>query len=193
MTRRRSDDLQKARELGTHTPAEWFTLIVQFDARCAYCAKRGDLTKDHVLPIRWGGSDAIENIVPACGACNSWKHDYSGRGLVDGVPRAVALGIPLAEAELVIEAENERAVEAVVEVHQAFAAGGDPLTMRRTKDQAWRARQAAEESGVLRRRMRAAIEAVGLDPHEADTAFPPRDGWATRITAQSQDSYSERS
>ena len=36
------------------------------------------LTKDHVIPISRGGSDAIDNIVGACLTCNKRKHRKTG-------------------------------------------------------------------------------------------------------------------
>ena len=32
-------------------------------------------TRDHVIPISKGGNNTKENIVPACGSCNSKKKD----------------------------------------------------------------------------------------------------------------------
>lgn len=43
---------------------------------CAYCGtkvNRGTATMDHVLPISKGGKTNWENIVTACGPCNSRK------------------------------------------------------------------------------------------------------------------------
>lgn len=45
---------------------------------CQFCAQRfaaEDLTFDHVLPRSRGGKTTWENIVTACGACNSVKGD----------------------------------------------------------------------------------------------------------------------
>ncbi|MEP6484860.1 MAG: HNH endonuclease [Rudaea sp.] len=43
---------------------------------CLYCGEhysRGDLTRDHVIPLSKGGQDAWENCVTACLACNVYK------------------------------------------------------------------------------------------------------------------------
>ena len=51
-------------------------LIEDYGHRCAYCGKKIEkLTMDHVVPISRGGNHSIDNIVPACGSCNSSKHD----------------------------------------------------------------------------------------------------------------------
>lgn len=56
----------------------WQAILLQFNHRCAYCL-RGDkkLTQDHMIPTSKGGEDIPENVVPACGACNSRKGDRS--------------------------------------------------------------------------------------------------------------------
>ena len=51
--------------------------VMQRDGHaCVYCGCRENLCLDHVKPLFHGGSDAIENLVTACKACNSGK---SGR------------------------------------------------------------------------------------------------------------------
>lgn len=64
---------QCARELGTHTDADWRDLLQAQGFHCYYCRDhRADLVKDHKTPISRGGSDAIDNIVAACSKCN-WQ------------------------------------------------------------------------------------------------------------------------
>jgi HNH endonuclease len=51
--------------------------------KCVYCGldgskshdawSRGRFNLDHWIPRSWGGTDAIENLRSACGACNSAK------------------------------------------------------------------------------------------------------------------------
>jgi len=53
--------------------AEWRELVARHDGRCAYCGVEGKLEPDHRLPIKRGGSNSIENILPACGPCNRRK------------------------------------------------------------------------------------------------------------------------
>ena len=43
---------------------------------CLYCGQqfaRGQLTRDHVVPLSHGGADSWENVVSACGHCNARK------------------------------------------------------------------------------------------------------------------------
>jgi 5-methylcytosine-specific restriction endonuclease McrA len=58
---------------GSHTYAEWQARLAEFANRCAYCGIRASLTRDHVIPLALGGSNAIDNIVPACRQCNARK------------------------------------------------------------------------------------------------------------------------
>jgi len=75
--RAETQNARRARQIangGSHTRAEWIALKYAFENRCAYCAATGRLTKDHATPLARGGSDYIENIVPACLPCNQRKH-----------------------------------------------------------------------------------------------------------------------
>lgn len=57
-----------------HTVSEWEWKLVEYDYHCAYCGKLSNkLQKDHVLPVSRGGTDNIDNIVPACSRCNQSK------------------------------------------------------------------------------------------------------------------------
>lgn len=59
---------------GSHTEAEWLALCEHYQHKCAACHQNRKLTRDHVIPLSMGGSDAIDNIQPLCGKCNSKKH-----------------------------------------------------------------------------------------------------------------------
>jgi hypothetical protein len=47
---------------------------------CAYCGDDGSLSLDHLVPRAVGGSDSGDNLVYACGSCNSSK---GARDLLD--------------------------------------------------------------------------------------------------------------
>ena len=59
---------------GAFTAAEWLALIAQYGGRCAYCGQVAALQADHRTPLSRGGTNAIGNILPACGRCNASKH-----------------------------------------------------------------------------------------------------------------------
>ncbi len=64
---------------GSFTWAEWQQRLEGFGHRCAYCGASGiPLTRDHVVPIARGGSNVIDNIVPACASCNRRKGTRTG-------------------------------------------------------------------------------------------------------------------
>lgn len=63
---------------GNHTDDQWKSLVEQYNHQCLRCGSRCcKLTRDHVIPIIKGGSNAIDNIQPLCGHCNSAKGDLS--------------------------------------------------------------------------------------------------------------------
>ena len=62
---------------GSHTLGEWERLKAQYDWTCPSCERREPeikLTEDHIISIKLGGSNNIENIQPLCQSCNSKKH-----------------------------------------------------------------------------------------------------------------------
>lgn len=57
------------------TSAQWLEVLKANKYRCFYCKQTTQLTIDHVIALSKGGQHAKENVVPACGSCNSQKHD----------------------------------------------------------------------------------------------------------------------
>ena len=70
-----SSNKRRAAAAGTHfTFREWEALLVYHGSRCAYCGSADRIEADHRIPLHRGGSNAIENILPACRHCNRRKH-----------------------------------------------------------------------------------------------------------------------
>ena len=72
--------LKRARKLnaiGEYTPDEFTSTCEEFSWCCCYCGKsvtEKTVTIDHAVPISKGGSNYIENLLPACRKCNSSKN-----------------------------------------------------------------------------------------------------------------------
>ena len=58
---------------GHFTAAEWLELVRHFGDDCGYCGGPGPLQADHRIPLSRGGTNFIENIIPACPRCNQRK------------------------------------------------------------------------------------------------------------------------
>lgn len=56
------------------TAADWSACLEWFEGVCCYCGKAEPLTQDHAVPVTAGGGYVPENILPACGSCNSRKN-----------------------------------------------------------------------------------------------------------------------
>ena len=63
---------------GAFTTDEWKDLVRTYAGRCAYCGQTAPLEPDHRVALSRGGSNWIENILPACRRCNARKHRMSG-------------------------------------------------------------------------------------------------------------------
>jgi 5-methylcytosine-specific restriction endonuclease McrA len=65
---------RKFAAVGSFTSAEWLALVEAHAGRCAYCGEIGPLQADHRTPLSRGGTNTIDNILPACQKCNARKH-----------------------------------------------------------------------------------------------------------------------
>jgi 5-methylcytosine-specific restriction endonuclease McrA len=71
------DARRRARQLnadGTYGTVEWIEVLQRWNWRCAYCGATGPLQPDHRVPLARGGTNSIQNILPACGRCNRRKY-----------------------------------------------------------------------------------------------------------------------
>lgn len=89
-----------AKAAATHTRREWFAKVRAAGNLCHYCGRdtrRTGLEQDHCTPISRGGTNALENVVPCCPACNAEKSNmtleeyvvwrFKNWGYVGSVPR----------------------------------------------------------------------------------------------------------
>lgn len=56
-----------------YTVDEWHAKAASYGFACAYCGASSNITSDHIVPLSAGGTNYIQNIVPACGSCNYSK------------------------------------------------------------------------------------------------------------------------
>jgi len=68
---------RKLEAVGSFSVAEWLALVELWGGRCAYCGDPAPLEIDHRVPLSRGGTNSIENILPACGPCNRRKYAMS--------------------------------------------------------------------------------------------------------------------
>lgn len=58
------------------TKAERQQIYAKCDGHCAYCGTSiaiEQMQVDHIIPIRRGGADELDNMLPACRSCNHYK------------------------------------------------------------------------------------------------------------------------
>lgn len=59
--------------VNTLTRQEWEEIKLSYGNRCVYCGTKAT-SQDHIVPMARGGSHTADNVVPACGSCNSSKN-----------------------------------------------------------------------------------------------------------------------
>lgn len=87
--RRAHEQARKARKLAlpaTFTSEQWQDCLNWWHGVCAYCGSQQTfwnvLSQDHYEPMTLGGGYTADNIVPACGSCNSQKRSSEPTGWV---------------------------------------------------------------------------------------------------------------
>lgn len=74
---------KKGAALTDLTVDQWERIKAHYGYRCVYCPPtcwrckqhKHSLTQDHITPVSKGGNTTVQNIVPACHACNVRKRD----------------------------------------------------------------------------------------------------------------------
>lgn len=68
----------------------------KMDGHCAYCGceiDMRDMQVDHVIPLRKGGEDSLDNMLPACRSCNHYKSTLTVeqfRHMIEKMPDTLA-------------------------------------------------------------------------------------------------------
>lgn len=75
--------------VGKYTASEFRAVVALYEGKCAYCGNPPldgqRLEADHAMPLSRGGSNSIENILPACHLCNVRKRDRTPEEFKEGV------------------------------------------------------------------------------------------------------------
>jgi len=88
---------------GSFTGEELRLKYEEYDNRCVYCGSNGSLTSDHMVPLARGGSNTIDNIVPACFKCNNEKHTLTSEEFFASIDAGNEVGVLVRRREVVDE------------------------------------------------------------------------------------------
>jgi hypothetical protein len=117
----RGHHMAAARAIATHTDKEWRAKCIAADHLCHYCKRptaSTGLVKDHHVPVSRGGSDGIDNLVPACWDCNAQKNNTPPDEFIEWAERTDFFNAP--RSALVYF--GERRVRMSPEVHADYMA-----------------------------------------------------------------------
>ena len=64
---------QRKRAAGHLSIKEWAGVLQKYGHKCLKCGHAENITIDHIVPISKGGTNAVTNLQPLCGKCNSSK------------------------------------------------------------------------------------------------------------------------
>lgn len=74
------------------------TVYGKMQGHCAYCGCElafKDMQVDHVIPLKHGGEDTIDNMLPACRGCNHYKRNMElgrWREQIEQIPHVLERG-----------------------------------------------------------------------------------------------------
>lgn len=64
----------------------------KYGERCAYCGcplAYKDMQVDHLHPLKKGGTDELENLMPACRSCNHYKESFTLEQFRDRIGKTI--------------------------------------------------------------------------------------------------------
>lgn len=59
------------------TKEERLDIYNKYNGRCGYCGEKidiKDMQVDHIVALRVGGTDTLDNMICSCRSCNRYKH-----------------------------------------------------------------------------------------------------------------------
>jgi len=95
-----------------------FRILARDNFRCRYCGAESTTTQlqiDHVVPVQCGGTDADDNLVTACEACNMGKGGLRIRDLLSTDLHARSIAA-LKEIRQIVDNFRNAAMREVLEV-----------------------------------------------------------------------------
>lgn len=62
------------------TKEERLDIYNKYNGRCGYCGEKidiKDMQVDHIVALRVGGTDTLDNMICSCRSCNHYKSTYT--------------------------------------------------------------------------------------------------------------------